>query len=85
MQIRLRRGIEPYAAHLVDGVTHPDHLVAAAVFELKNGARTADSMSVKMQQLVFLRMEQEGERDRYEDELRDEERKVKVDAVGRQR
>jgi hypothetical protein len=72
----VRRGGEPFAAHLIDGVTHPDQIVAPLVHEFKNGARTADSMGGLVRQLVLLRLSEENDRDRHEDELREEERKA---------
>lgn len=75
--LRTRREGHIFDAHLVDGTTHADELIAPMAHEFKNGARTMDSMSSKVQQLVKLRLAEENARDAYEDELRDQERKAK--------
>jgi len=51
-------------------------MVAPLAYDFKNGARTADSMNVTEQELVFLRIAEENDRDRYADELRDKERQA---------
>ncbi len=75
-KLRTRRQGYVFAEHLVGGVTHPDELVAPMAYDFKNGARTADSMSVTMQDLVFLRIAEENDRDKYADELRDKDRQA---------
>ncbi len=73
--LRTRRGGRVFSEHLINGVTHPDELVAPAAMEFKAGARTLDSMSVKMQELVKLRLSEDNAREVYEDELREQERR----------
>lgn len=76
-QLRIRRGGGyVFADHLIGGVTHPDELVAPLAHEFKNGARTADTMSVTEHELVFLRISEENDRDKYADEMRDKERQA---------
>lgn len=72
----LRGGGYVFDDHLVGGVTHPDQLVAPLAHEFKNGARTADSMSVTEADLVFLRISEENDRERHADEMRDKERQA---------
>jgi hypothetical protein len=75
-KLRVRRPGYVFADHLIGGTTHPDELVAPLAHEFKNGARTADSMSVTEHELVFLRISEENDRDRHADEMRDKERQA---------
>lgn len=50
--------------------------MAPLAYDFKNGARTADSMTVTQQELVFLRIAEENDRTEYQDELRDKERQT---------
>ncbi len=62
------------AEHLIDGLTHPDEIASAAAFELESGARSADSLSTKVLQLVHIRIAERSKRDAYSAELRRENR-----------
>ncbi len=74
-KLRVRRGGGyVFADHLIGGTTHPDELVAPLAHEFKNGARTADSMTVTEHEMVFLRISEENDRERHADEMREKER-----------
>jgi hypothetical protein len=70
MEIRDRTGREPVADHLIGGVVHPATLIGARAFEIKNGSRSADTLSPKALSLVHLWIREEQARDAYADELR---------------
>jgi len=58
------------AAHLIDGVTHPAHLVGEWAFEVESGARRIDSLSLKARDAVHLYVNEKAARDRYADSLK---------------
>ena len=66
----LRVGNERPAEHLIDGVTHPAHLVGEYAFEVESGARRIDTLSLKARDAVHLHVNEKVKRDRYADELR---------------
>lgn len=72
-ELRVRRGIEPFAEHLIGGAVHPDSIIQVYAFEVETGSRTVDSLSNKSQELVKIRIGEKAARDRYEDELRKKE------------
>ena len=74
IQLRIRRGIEPFADHLIEGVTHPSNLVAEIAMELKNGARTFETLTPKVRELVNLHMAAESEREAHDAQMREDKR-----------
>lgn len=72
--LRLRRGGSPYADHLIDGVTHPASIVSKAAYELKSGARNAETLSPKVLALAHLWLREADARDAYALQMRREAR-----------
>jgi hypothetical protein len=58
------------AVHLIDGITHPAHLVGEWAFEVESGARMIDSLSPKGREAVHIHVGEKAARDRYADELK---------------
>ena len=74
--IRTRRGGRPFGAHLIDGHTHAGPMVGQVALEIRNGARTLDSLATKVQQLVSLHEAESAGRDEEDDRLREEDRRA---------
>ena len=74
--LRVRRGGEPFAEHLIGGQVHPISIVGPAAMEVRNGARTLGSLPTKVRLLVGLYEEEVAGREAKEDELREEERRA---------
>jgi len=77
VELRIRRGGEPFAEHLVDGATHLVSIISEVVSDLKNGARTYDSLSAKTRDLVTIYVSEENDRDAHDAEMREEERSAR--------
>lgn len=58
------------AVHLIDGITHPAHMVSEWAFEVESGARAVDTLSSKGRDAVHLYVGEKNARDRYADELK---------------
>jgi len=58
------------AEHLLDGVTHPAHMVSEWAFEVESGARSIDTLSSKGRDAVHLYVGEKAARDRYADKMR---------------
>lgn len=73
-ELRARRGIEPFAPHLVGGSVHPAEIVAEDAWELESGSRMASSLPPKRRALAHLYLSEKAARERYAMELRKEAR-----------
>lgn len=62
------------AEHLIDGLTHPANIVSEFAFELESGARSADSLSTKVLELVHLHISERSQRESHLSEMRRENR-----------
>lgn len=65
----LRVGNDRPADHLIDGITHPAHMVSEWAFEVESGSRLIDSLSSKGRDAVHLHVTEKASRDRYAREL----------------
>ncbi len=70
----LRVGNERPAEHLIDGITHPAHMVSEWAFEVESGARLVDTLSPKGREAVHLFVSEKSARERY---ARDMEKRKK--------
>lgn len=62
------------AEHLIDGHTHPAHIVSEYAFEIETGSRSVETLSPKVRELVHLHLHEARARD---DFAREKERKGK--------
>lgn len=62
------------ADHLIDGMTHPATLIQEYAFEIENGARSVETVSPKVRDLVHLHLAERRSRDNFESEKRAEKR-----------
>jgi hypothetical protein len=73
-ELRVMRGGEPFAEHLVDGAVHPINIVAPVAFDVESGALASGACSPKMLALVRIFLSEKASREAHAAEKRREKR-----------